>query len=276
VDEAIDESAPGEEEEGAIVPGEGGWPNGPDAGAEPLMPVPPAPPTPEPPRRFRARASDPAGRVARLIARRAATFENFRALIPGATWREEPRALWQIRNEAECHAALRDAGVPFRPIAEHPTPVPSPVEILGPVDGVWFRMIHDDRPLAVSCEMAVRLPDIARIVKRHGVVGVDVMSAYRTSPRASFHTMGLALDIARFHTGTAWLSVLEHFEETPENETCEAPTPRNPKARKLLAIACALHRSRLFSSVLTPNYNDGHRDHFHIDARPDDPRLFLR
>ncbi len=31
-----------------------------------------------------------------------------------------------------------------------------------------------------------------------------------------------------------------------------------------------------FSTVLTPNYNEGHRDHVHLDARPDDTRVFLR
>jgi len=44
----------------------------------------------------------------------------------------------------------------------------------------------------------------------------------------------------------------------------------------LVAIACELYRSGKFQSVLTPNYNEGHRDHFHIDIRPDDPRAFLR
>jgi hypothetical protein len=44
----------------------------------------------------------------------------------------------------------------------------------------------------------------------------------------------------------------------------------------LRRIACDLYRSGKFQSVLTPNYNEGHRDHFHIDIRPDDPRAFLR
>jgi hypothetical protein len=201
---------------------------------------------------------------------------NFRALIPGATWREAPARVWQIRPEARCHEALRDAGIPFRPLGTHPTPIPSPVEILGPVDGVWFRMIHDDRPLTLSCEMAARLSVVARIVKRHGVRGVDVMSAYRHWPRQSFHTFGLGLDLARFWTDDGWLSVNDDFVETPAEYTCEAAEPTDEKAKKLVRIACALYRSGQFSSVLTPNYNDGHRDHFHLDARPHDPRLYLR
>jgi hypothetical protein len=28
--------------------------------------------------------------------------------------------------------------------------------------------------------------------------------------------------------------------------------------------------------VITPDYSEGHRDHFHVDVRPEDPRLFVR
>jgi hypothetical protein len=267
--------------------GEGGW-AGPDGGVDAsadgavvdsglLIPLTPAPPDPPPPESLRMPRSDPAYAATNQISRRSQNFVNFRAQIPGATWREARRRMWLIRPQARCHAALREAGIPFRPLGAHPTPIPSPVEILGPVDGVWFRMIHDDRPFTLSCEMALRLKTIARIVKRHGVSGVDVMSAYRHWPRQSFHTFGLGLDLARFWTDEhGWLSVYDHFVETPAQLTCEADEPEDEKAKKLLSIACALYRSGQFSSVLTPNYNEGHRDHFHLDSRPHDPRLYLR
>ncbi len=266
--------------------GEGGW-AGPDAGVDGgadastdsglLIPLTPAPPDPPPPQSLRMRRSDPAYAATHEIARRSQNFVNHRAQIPGATWREVPRRKWLIRPQARCHEALREAGIPFRALGDHPTPIPSPVEILGPVDGVWFRMIHDDRPFTLSCEMALRLKTIARIVKRHGVSGVDVMSAYRHWPRQSFHTFGLGLDLARFWSEEhGWLSVYDHFVETPAEYTCEAEEPEDDRAKKLVSIACALYRSGRFSSVLTPNYNAGHRDHFHLDSRPHDPRLYLR
>ena len=61
-----------------------------------------------------------------------------------------------------------------------------------------------------------------------------------------------------------------------EQRTCSGPQPTSGSARVLRRIACDLYRSGKFQSVLTPNYNEGHRDHFHIDIRPDDPRAFLR
>ncbi len=265
--------------------GEGGW-AGPDGGVDGgadasadalLIPLTPAPPDPDPPGSLHVPRSDPAYPAIREIARRSQNFANFRALIPGATWREARARMWLIRPQAQCHAALREAGIAFRPLGDHPTPIPSPVEILGPVDGVWFRMVHDDRPFTLSCEMALRLKTIARIVKRHGIRGVDVISAYRHWPRQSFHTFGLGLDMARFWSPEkGWLSVYDDFVETPAEYTCEADEPENEKAKTLLSIACEIYRSGQFSSVLTPNYNEGHRDHFHLDARPHDPRLYLR
>ncbi len=255
--------------------GEGGDPTE-GAGAAPLLPIPPAPPAPPFPRTFDAPEDDPAGVVARVIARRVRGFPNFRGEIPGATWTVDPRAVWRIRPQPACHDALRAAGVPFRPQPEHPTPLPSPVEITGPVDGVWLRMVHEDRTLVISCELALRLPVLVRILKRHGVLGVEVMSAWRERPRMSFHTMGLGLDLSRFWVGDGWLSVERDYQATPDRETCAGAAPRGRRARLLRAIACDLARSRRFSSVLTPNYNEGHRDHLHLDARPNDPRVFLR
>ena len=254
---------------------EGGGPDAGTPGAS-LLPIPPAPPAPAPPRTFAAPADDPAGAIARLIARRVRGFSNFRAEVPGATWTVSDRARWQIRGQEQCYDELRRAGVPFRPQPEHPTPVPSPVEITGAIGGVWWRIIHEDRTLVLSCEMALRLPEIARILARHGVRGVDVMSAWRDAPRASFHTMGLGLDLARFWTDDGWLSVESHYEPTPDRETCGGRAPREPRARTLRTITCELAATLRFSSILTPNYNDGHRDHIHLDARPDDPRVFVR
>ena len=65
----------------------------------------------------------------------------------------------------------------------------------------------------------------------HGIVGVDVMSAYRTKPRPSFHTLGLGLDLLRFWTPQGVLSVFDDFEETPHHETCAAPPARTAAGR---------------------------------------------
>ena len=243
---------------------------------EPTLPIPPAPPVPTAPARHRASSQDQAGQAVRRIWARVPRFENYRAQIPGATWRIERRMAWSVQNQQECYDALTEKGVPFRPRPEPSGIVPSPVEILGAVDGIWFRMTHEEDPLIMSCEMALRLPTLVEVLKEQNIHGIEILSSYRTTPFTSFHTMGLALDLSRFWTDEGWLSVLRHYEETPMQKTCQGPPPRARRARTLRRIACQLAASRRFSSILTPNYNIGHRDHFHIDARPNDSRLFVR
>lgn len=260
--------------------------SGPDGGVDaadnaalpeepPALPVPRRPPTPPRVREFLAPETDPNGPIAREIARRSRTFHNFRAEIPGGTWRVERDRTFGIRPHQACMDELARLGVPARPRPPQTTPVPSPVELVGPIDGVWFQSLHEDRPLVISCELATRLPALVEILKRHGVRGVDVMSAYRDHPRPSYHTMGMALDMSRFWTEHGWVSVAGHFLETPEHYTCRGPAGGRG-GRILLRIACDLWESRLFNTVLTPNYNEGHRDHFHVDIRPDDFRFYLR
>lgn len=243
----------------------------------PLLPVPTAPPTPERPTEFLAPRNDPAGQVARVIARRVETFENFRALIPGATWQTHEDGVWAFRRERDCLRALRATGIEFTRVTEPlPTPIATPVQLNRRVDGIVFHHMHPDQPIVVSCEMATRLPALLNVLHAHNITRVDVLSSYRDHPRPSFHTMGLALDLANFYTADGVLSVESSFEVTPSHETCSAPAPPDPTARKLLEIACELAAIHAFSTVLTPNYNAGHRNHFHIDARPNDPRFFVR
>jgi hypothetical protein len=228
---------------------------------------------PLPPARthFDVPETDPAGVAARLIARRIPTFRNYRAEIPLATWVHDNSAAWAIRGTEDCYQALEALQVPFERIPSMSPLVPSPVRISSPVDGISFGTIR------ISCELALRLPQLARILRKYDLVRVVVMSHYRDHPRTSFHTMGLALDLATFFDskGTRY-RVQDHFVATPQEQTCLATPPSDSRARVLLQLACDLFESRLLSSVLTPNYNEGHRDHFHIDIRPDDPRLFLR
>ncbi|MDB4986054.1 MAG: hypothetical protein JWN04_1232, partial [Myxococcaceae bacterium] len=175
-----------------------------------------------------------------------------------------------------CLEQAQKLRLPITPLSRPlTTPVPAPVVLHGPVGGVAFRAVQSDREVELSCELATRLPALAAILRKHGVRAVHVNSSYREQPRVSFHTFGLALDIASFETKAGPLVVATDFEATPEVPTCDAK-PVSERGRALLALACELSQSGLFSSVLTPNYNAGHRDHFHLDVRPDDARLFLR
>jgi enterochelin esterase-like enzyme len=258
--------------------------NGPESAVNDVprskLPVPPCPPAPPPPQQFAAAVDTQAGKVAREIAARVQTFQNYRGKIPGATWTIDSNSVWSIRDDTKCLESLPGLGVDAGGWSgKLPTPVAVPVKLkTATVSGVEFRFMHAGAGVVVSCELAARLADVANIVKRHGVHAVYVLSAYRDHPYTSFHTLGLALDLSRFDTADGPLTVKTDFTIDRDRETCDKQfsPPRAKKAQRLLDIACDLAESHRFSSVLTPNYNAGHRDHFHVDIRPDDPRLFLR
>ncbi len=244
---------------------------------ESTLPIPPTPPDPAPRTEFGRYRWDPAIREARRIARRVPTFHNFRAEIRGARWQVDPEAIWQIRRRRDCIRHLRELGVRFRvPEEEFETPIPAPVQVVGRVGGVRYVSVHRDRPFVIACEMAARLPALSAILARRGVDRVHIMSSYRDHPRPSFHTMGLGVDMSAFRRGGTLIRVRDHFQLTIDQRTCEGPDPATPEASFLRALACEIADSHVFSSVLTPNYNEGHDDHFHLDARPDDPRFFVR
>ncbi|MGE0790032.1 MAG: extensin family protein [Sandaracinaceae bacterium] len=242
----------------------------------PELPPGELPDAPATPRRFLADRDDPNGPIARLIARLVPTFYNYRAMIPGGVWTTHRNAAWKVRPEADCLAALDEDEVPYRRYTEETVdPIPTPVEITGRVGGVAFSMLREE-PLVLSCEMATRLPVLARIARRQDVRAITILSAHRGHPRQSFHRMGMALDVYSFSTSRGQLIVNDHFVETPSTTTCDADEPSDWRAAALLRIACDLAATHRFNSVLTPNYNDGHRNHFHLDIRPDDNRIFIR
>jgi hypothetical protein len=260
-----------------------------------------APPRPVMPADYRS--ADPAMDAAREIRRRVPWFTNRRAEMPLASWDVDASHVWRVRTEAECHAHLRELGIRFVPYVPEESgeadeaddetldvfPTPAPVIVVGPIGGVRFTSATG-RAL-MSCELAARLPAIARVLARHGVTRVAISSLYRTGPLQSFHTFGLGIDIHRMQVSTPlngpdgrssqWLTVRTDFVETPDVQTCDpsvlgqAPGG-NERGRVLLDIACELHETGAFATVLTPNYNEGHRGHFHIDVRPDDPRTYIR
>jgi enterochelin esterase-like enzyme len=264
--------------------------NGPESASHDVpkskLPVPSAPPQPPLPSVFSTAPDTQAGKAAREIARRVATFMNYRSKIPGATWAVDDAAPWSIREQADCLSTLEQQGVSVEAWtgSKLATPVATPVKLRSAVAGVTFRFMHAGAGVVISCELAARLLDLAGVLSRHGVHTAYVLSAYRDHPFPSFHTLGLALDLSRFDTDEGPLTVATDFVIDHDRETCDPLAPvqngvrdaHGAKDRALRAIACELAALHRFSSVLTPNYNAGHRDHFHLDIRPDDPRFFVR
>ncbi len=253
-----------------------------------------APPRPEVAAPYSGRSLEM--RAAEWIRLRPRTLPPYRATVPLGRWRVNPYDELRVRHASECLAEARRLELPVREyVPEDPSTrafrrVPVPLIFRGSVGGVAITM-HRRSALVMSCELATRLPVLARVAARHGITHVAVCSGYRRRPVYSYHAVGMALDVHRVRVaeplevgeGPAdqWLSVERDFLATPDRETCdpallEASSPLSPRARTLLGFACDLSDTGAFHTVLTPNYGAGHRDHFHIDVRPHDPRTFVR
>jgi len=69
-----------------------------------------------------------------------------------------------------------------------------------------------------------------------------------------------------------WLEVEDHFEGTIGQVTCAAKAgaspPNTPEGIELRALVCEAAAARIFTSMLTPNYDKPHYNHFHFEVTP--------
>jgi hypothetical protein len=78
---------------------------------------------------------------------------------------------------------------------------------------------------------------------------------------------------AQAATGHRWLDVQQHFHGAIGAPICgpSAPTPSQPsgEAITLRSIVCQTAARRIFSSMLTPNYDQAHFNHLHLEVTPE-------
>ncbi|MFZ5897536.1 MAG: extensin family protein [Myxococcota bacterium] len=164
------------------------------------------------------------------------------------------------------------------------------MRLLGPVAGVVYRTDHSDRERKTSpwevydCRLVLSLSDFSRILTRHDINEVRIFSAYRPPPKnredqaSKRHQAALAVDVRTLKKSTGEeLVVLDHFEQKLGREPCsEADEPTRPAAKELKAITCETARAHLFNSILTPNFDERHRNHFHLEVTPGKGWFLLR
>jgi hypothetical protein len=125
-----------------------------------------------------------------------------------------------------------------------------------------------DEPHAATA----RAPQAARSRTRsQSEAAPPAASASPAAANASRHPAGLAIDAAKFKKRSGeWLDVATHFQGHIGARTCGqgAVVPADDKARELWSILCEVADGRVFTYVLSPNYNWAHRDHFHMEVKP--------
>lgn len=181
-----------------------------------------------------------------------------------------------------CLAVLRRRDVPFKEV-EATRGVDTPVRLTGPLRGVRFRpasplLVDDqDHRTIADCRLAVALDDLARVLRRSGVVEVEYYSMYRRRGAGWIkpgmrHQGARAIDLVgvRLASGATY-TVRGDFHGWIGAVTCgeKASKPRRDTegARFWRGVVCELERMRSFNLLLTPNNDSGHRDHLHMEVR---------
>jgi hypothetical protein len=154
------------------------------------------------------------------------------------------------------------------------------VEITGPLGGI--AMSSPDMALVIDCSLAVSLDEAGRYLRALGLEKVTFSSAYaqrkvRGTNRPSKHSYGLAIDVHTFwgpELGT--LTVDRDYEQGLGSEVDCLGKPLTQGGAALKILQCQLVRSGLFRLVLSPDFDDAHHDHFHLEATPWSARTELR
>jgi len=153
------------------------------------------------------------------------------------------------------------------------------VEITGPLGGVSYSSWG--QPLVIDCSLAVSLDEAGRYMRGLGFDKAMFSSAYsrrnvRGTNRPSKHSYGLAIDIHSFSNGSDTLRIDRDYEQGLGDEVDCVGTPLTEGGATLKILQCQLVRSGLFYLVLSPDYDDAHHDHFHLEVKPWSDRTELR
>lgn len=154
------------------------------------------------------------------------------------------------------------------------------VELTGSVGGV--ELVSEDQPLVIDCSLAVSLDEAGKYIHALGIAKATFSSAYsrrnvRGTNHPSKHSYGLAIDVHTF-TGPEFgtLRVDRDFEQGLGDDMDCVGSPLTQGGAVLKILQCQFVRSGLFYLVLSPDYDDAHHDHFHLEAKPWAQRPALR
>jgi hypothetical protein len=130
----------------------------------------------------------------------------------------------------------------------------------------------------LDCRLVLALNEWARVLEAHDVNEVVFSSGWRPATKFAStagaegkrHSGALAMDVHSFRLRSGGELVVERdFHGRLDAPVCgpeaPAPSPNVPEARQLRSIVCSTAELRLFQSILTPNYDVHHANHFHVE-----------
>jgi hypothetical protein len=190
-----------------------------------------------------------------------------------------------------CFDELDQRGVNYdqvAPIEDVPADAPhlrcrvvEPLLLQSPVNGVSFQYLErDPAGVLVSCQLAIAMHKMSQLLRELQVSSVMHMGTYncRTirnpnidEATISQHGLGTAIDIGALtqDSGVEY-NVLRDWEHgiVSDWQVDESNRFTTDKGRFLYQFARALVVRRIANLVLTPEFNELHHNHFHIDLTP--------
>ena len=163
--------------------------------------------------------------------------------------------------------------------------VEAPVRISGSLAGVTINLPRGGGARDVlDCRLVVGILSFARALADVGIVAMDTYSLYRPGARVartgrpSGHARGMAIDIGRFHLANGDIIDVETSWNDRRRgvSPCEGTDGDSANLRILRRLVCGSAEDQTFQIVLTPHFDNAHRNHVHLELRPDVDWTFLR
>ncbi|MGB1277572.1 MAG: extensin family protein, partial [Nannocystaceae bacterium] len=172
-----------------------------------------------------------------------------------------------------------ELGVVYTPTqfgVEHPDNFPNldctiedPVYLHSPVADVGFRYYSSDNesPVLVSCKTAIAIYEMATVMGDIGGTEFEHIGTYNCrviggTETLSEHAFARAIDLYGFLTEDESYYTLEDDWEKFE------PNPMTAGGIWLKQLMDTCYEMGVWNIILTPNYNDAHYNHFHVDLTP--------
>lgn len=179
---------------------------------------------------------------------------------------------------APCQEKLKFLNITFAPTNSYPQTNPvctvSDPILIGPqVGGVLF-LDSGARPkqMVVSCAMGLQLVKLAEILTANGVNELGHYGTYNCrkvrgveTDAWSNHSYGNAIDIAWITSPTVGKGYIlgDYYDQSPLGEL-------------MRLVPNLLNQQKVFNTVLTPEFNAAHNNHYHVDITPGNPDYYFK
>lgn len=213
---------------------------------------------------------------------------SFHDPVPTSLAVDAPALLFANMSASECKAEITKRGIPAEADKKAHDGVKTSMRVTGAMHGVKVSLPGKNATTGVlDCRMVLALDALCAKLAGMDVVRIRIDNVYRPHAKIagkknkpSQHSHAMALDVTAFDMADGrtltppadWGAAIGDVACGP-NAVMESPTENSITLRSLV---CAIGRSGLFNTVLSPSFNAAHQSHFHFDLKRDDKHVAIR